>query len=174
MTSKTFFITSLFFLLIFTCCCEKDEEQIIMPDETSVGAHTFGCYVNNDLFVHPKRKAVGQYWYPSLDAHYYVKDSLLKIISYDFYNRSIVIADTLIEVGKTHRVISATYTDENNNAFTTNDDLFAEIHLTKLDTIHLIVSGTFSFKAKHDKSDSIVNVTNGRFDIELFDLFNKE
>jgi hypothetical protein len=172
--SKSFFITNLFFLLIFTCSCEKDKEQIIMPDETSVGAHTFGCYVDNDLFIHPEKKTVGYFGFPSLIAHYYVEDNRLTITVFDFYDRSIVIADSIAEVGKTNSIMSATYTDENNNMFTTNDDLFAEIHLTKLDTINLIVSGTFSFKAKHDKSNSIVNVTNGRFDIKLFDLFNKE
>jgi hypothetical protein len=171
--SKFFFIACLSFLLIFICCCEKNEEQIIMPAETSVGAHTFGCFVNNDLFVHPKKKAVGQYWYPSLYASYSVEGNTLFIISYDFYDRFIMIADSLVEVGKTHSVITAKYSDENNNVFTTNNDLFAEIHLTKLDTINLIVSGTFSFSAKHNESDSIVNVTNGRFDIELFDRFNQ-
>ncbi|MDR0430756.1 MAG: hypothetical protein LBH58_09805 [Tannerellaceae bacterium] len=70
-------------------------------------------------------------------------------------------------------LFTATYIDEHDNVFTTKDDLFAEIHLTKLDTINLIVSGRFSFKLKHEKSDSIVNVSEGRFDIHLFDRWTK-
>jgi hypothetical protein len=50
MISKYLFLTCLSFLLLLTCC-EKDEDKIILPEETSVGAQTFGCYVNNDLFV---------------------------------------------------------------------------------------------------------------------------
>ena len=48
-----------------------------------------------------------------------------------------------------------------------------EIIFTKLDTVNLIVSGRFKFDAQcvdaHDNvvGDSIVNITEGRFDIKL-------
>lgn len=169
--SRNSFVVKLFSFLLFACACEKDKEAIIMPEETSVGANTFGCYANNELFVHPKKKKVGKFGLPSLDADYI--DNILTITAYDFHNRAISISDSLVQVGKTHRVVTAQYKDENNNYFTSNDESFAEIHLTKLDTINLIVSGRFSFRAKHNKSDSIIIVSGGRFDIQLFDRYTK-
>jgi hypothetical protein len=93
--SKSFFTASLLLLLLFTSCCAmftnlcKEEEKIIMPEETSIGANTFGCYVNGELFVHPMKKFVGQFGLPSLYADYDVENNILAITSYDFHNRSI-------------------------------------------------------------------------------------
>ena len=168
MMSKSFIISCT--LLMIVCSgCEKDKIEIIMPPETTIGAHTFGCYVNNYLFVHPTFKGLAGPG--TLIARYFPDDNLLIINAQDYNMRQIVISDSIAEVGKTHRVISAQYMDEKKNVFNTNDELFAEIHLTELDTVNLFVSGRFSFKAKHIKSDSIITVTDGRFDVRLFEYW---
>jgi hypothetical protein len=42
--------------LVFLNSCEE-EEWTTLPPETQTGANTFGCYVNNELFVAQRKYA---------------------------------------------------------------------------------------------------------------------
>ena len=55
--------------------------------------------------------------------------------------------------------------------FITNENNTGEIHITKADTASGIISGTFSFKAAlHSNLSKTVEITNGRFDINVLTL----
>jgi hypothetical protein len=171
MKAKMFFLSFTLFLLL-SIGCECEEEKMVMPPITSVGAHTFGCYINGDMFVHPKRKFVGQFGHSSLYAD--LKPSDLHVYSYDFNNRYISIVDSCVEVGKINRPKSAVYRDEMNARFVMEDDLEGEIILSRFDPYNQIVSGTFSFSARNEKTDSIVTISEGRFDIKLYSKKQQE
>jgi hypothetical protein len=57
-------------------------------------------------------------------------------------------------------------------AYQTNESFREEVNISHFDTLNRIVSGTFCFTAVHLATGETVNVTNGRFDINL-STFNK-
>jgi hypothetical protein len=58
-------------------------------------------------------------------------------------------------------------------AYQTNENFKGEVNLSRFDTLNRIVSGTFHFTAVHQPTGETVNVTDGRFDINL-STFNKQ
>ena len=155
-------------LVLSNGCCDKDkEEDIVMPPETSIGANTFGCYVNDDLFVTPKMVLS-----LAREAYYSPGTGYLNIHSIDFKDRGIGF-DAIIELGKTHGKIGMAGFRDGDNYFEKVDGCEGEVTLTKLDLENMIVSGRFSFRARQldlysrEDLDSIVTVCCGRFDLEL-------
>ena len=59
------------------------------------------------------------------------------------------------------------YYIENQNCFYfTSSNYSGSITITKLDNINFIVSGTFEFKSISDNCEGIIDITNGRFDLQ--------
>ncbi|MDR3226886.1 MAG: hypothetical protein LBT56_04360 [Prevotellaceae bacterium] len=162
-------IQIIIFLSITLCSCDSCEKEYLteLPPETQTGANTFGCYVNGELFV--AQREYGQLGRPYLSAGYSRLTTILGIG-----------AD-----GKNGHVgFSVFYPTENANitmstAGCHTKDLWygrepiGEVYLTKFDTINKIVSGKFSCKIKlynsqnYDGSDTILDITQGRFDLKL-------
>lgn len=165
------------FVLILTSCtgCDEPIDPTVLPAETQTGKNTFGCYVNNELYVGGFSNLMGP---KPLEAIYNNTIQKLKIISIgrikDKYQQVINIevfspvVDSIkyINIGnyESQDIHQYKYYSFNNSG---------EINITKLDTVNKIVSGRFCFVGKNSDlelkpigSDSII-VTNGRFDLKL-------
>jgi len=164
-------LVSLFTLCSFSAC-DKDEIKVL-PQETQSGKNTFGCFVDNKLFIG------GGYYsfigYSPLSAQY---DRIRKTLAISTYNKTDeTIALLLINPvqNATQKLSRGTYSNgaaDGTHYIVLNG---GEIYLTKLDTVNKIVSGHFSFTGKYaDRFDTFyengdsIKITQGRFDIELY------
>ncbi|OAV67963.1 hypothetical protein Barb6_02205 [Bacteroidales bacterium Barb6] len=151
--------------LLYGC----EEKYTSLPPETQSGANTFGCLVNGKLFVN-ERQTISE------GAIYWPEDNFLNI--YIDANRveSVVLQDSIVKTGIYHPLRFASFehsTYEKAYLFSTENS--GKIYLTRFDTINKVVSGTFSFCAekanplnwRDHTGDSVVNVTQGRFDLDL-------
>ena len=165
------FLRILFVSGLFLCSsCEEREVWTTLPPETQTGANTFGCYVDGKLFV-PDWIAPME---PPLQA------ILLK---------NSFILESYADKGKKHIYISLErkpylniplpisyvyYLDKrgDNNCFCFGGKKIGEIFFTKIDTVNHIISGRFQFQGQCWNTvddvvgDSIVSITNGRFDMK--------
>ncbi|MDR3341169.1 MAG: hypothetical protein LBT25_13965 [Candidatus Symbiothrix sp.] len=157
-----------FLLLITLSTCYSCKEELFteLPPETQTGEHTFGCYVNGELFV--AQRGYAFFGQPYLIAEYLVSANYLKISAYG--KSGLISFDGFYP--ETENVVSidrAKYRNTLKNLFyEVNNAPIGEIYFTKFDTINNIVSGTFSCKTRlNNNVDSIAYLTQGRFDIEL-------
>jgi hypothetical protein len=176
-------LLSPFLLIILLTCtqCRGVEYALEMPDVTSTGEHTFGCYVNNELFI--GHMSEGPYFMPGLSVIYYVNINILEIFATAKGDRGIYLRDTVVAVGEKVRLKHAGY---NNNSqeyeylSDRDDGGDGEILLTRLELdleskgiVKGIVSGRFSFRAKskprRNYVEDSVSVTEGRFDLKIWD-----
>jgi hypothetical protein len=157
--------------------CDKNEINVL-PQESQSGKNTFGCMINNQLFIG------GGYYsyigYSPLSAEYNRNYKRLTIstvskVYTDKANGSIGLTLMSPIQDISLKLSSGTYSSGSSS------DCFqylvlngGEIYLTKMDTVNKIVSGRFSFKGKcadhlndfKDGGDSIL-ITQGRFDVKL-------
>jgi len=171
---QIFLFLIVFILSSFSACEEPD--PTILPAETQSGKNTFGCYVNNELFVGGFANLMGP---KAFNASYSKINNGIGIMVSGVLNSNFKTGrDIFIEVLS----IKTDSTMQINNVFCYNMNEFypyfvanksGEIYITKLDTINKIVSGRFKFTAMSADwkrnlvdNDSIV-VSNGRFDLEL-------
>ena len=99
-----------------------------------------------------------------------------KSIDNNFSQVSIFISETSIGeimsennsyVLNSNSVPKGEYYIENQNCFYfTSSNYSGSITITKLDNINFIVSGTFEFKSISDNCEGIIDITNGRFDLQ--------
>ena len=152
--------------------CQK-EDLNILPAESQSGKNTFGCYVDDQLFVRP---------YPNLSwvsAFYDRETKSVTINSTSKELGTIYIYLTELQINKKNNVNQAGYTYHSkpvalSNGHTqyylytySNTDI-QSVYLTKFDTINKIISGTFDLKLKsEDDSTKAVKLTQGRFDLNL-------
>ena len=170
--------------------CESCEEQEwdTLPPETQKGANTFGCYVNGELFVKEKE---AMFTPPQLNARY---DQLTKILSISCTGRDktgsidLVVLEpeknikSVLHIANLSKMVVLSEKQGTDNITIQYVDIVTyigkktgEIILTQLDTINRIVSGRFQFQSQYiDKhpntvleGDTIIFVTNGRFDAKL-------
>jgi len=192
MIKMKFLQIMILFLTLSSCeSCEK-EQWDTMPPETQTGANTFGCYVNGELFVKEKDE-VSFFTHPNLSASYDQSTQVLTIsctgkdkmgsIDLTVLNPVVDIKQMPLRAELRKTVILSEETDANNITWQQVDIVIyemaentGEIVLTKLDTINRIVSGRFQFQGQYFGrslnivGDSIVLVTNGRFDINRFHI----
>ncbi|MEI8273841.1 MAG: hypothetical protein WCG08_14595 [Paludibacter sp.] len=167
----------LFVLILSSCTSCNEPDPTVLPAETQSGKNTFGCYVNNKLFVGGFANLMSPYpfdaWYSKSSNN--VTILVDGVINNDFKRGScsIYLSATFLKTDSTIQVEKA-YCYNINDLYpyyiTKNS---GEIYFTKLDTINKIMSGRFQFTAKsadwnqkNVDNDSIV-VTNGRFDLKL-------
>ena len=150
-------------IMLLLISCEKDKDLQI-PDITSSGLNTFGCYVNNEPFVHSYK--AGIWGYASLEAYYDTIQNPLNIIAFAENDRSIVIQCKDVTVEGDHAIWHGEYRDKNGK-YILIENAQNRLFLTKYDRRNLIVSGTFSFKARCQETNEVVTINDGRFDIKL-------
>ena len=153
-------------LLIFTVMIHSCEEtEPTLPPETQTGAHTFGCYVNEELFV-PQWGTAGlgasvlEAW---LTTWSIFPDTVLTISASN--KNGDFILDVLYPVENQKKMFQRVcYRSKKYDVFYEAVET-GEILLTRLDTVNMIVSGTFAFTIPS------VHVTQGRFDIKELRIF---
>ena len=170
-TTKTYLLILFTVLLFAANQCQK-EDLTKLPPETQTGANTFGCYVDGELFI----KAKDVFLSPtprSLSASYDKKNKDFYIRAYsagkvDFISMRLNEAEVNIPKPISETSVTKNVTKE---CWNFSGEEVGEIIITKLDTINNIASGRFRFQAQalciDFVGDSIVFVTDGRFDVKL-------
>lgn len=177
--------------IFFTCsgldCFRKLPEPIALPPITQEGKNTFGCLIDNKIFLATNTgypftltnsgESSGvtiDYYLTSLngivlkikgvrEGKYNLRGSVnFSVLNFKFdkfkYNVNL---DSNIEVSNV--AIAENKSDFKYYLIGKND--LGEINFTKIDTTNGIVSGTFSFIATNENG-SKKNITDGRFDIK--------
>jgi len=174
---QIYFYISLLLLLCSFSACDKNEINVL-PQETQSGKNTFGCMINNQLFIG------GEYYS-------YIGNSPLSAEYNKNYKRLAISALSKVYTDKANGTIglmlmnpiqdsiqklsSATYNSgSSTDCFQYLELNGGEIYLTKMDTLNKIVSGRFSFKgrcADHLNTFKVdgdsIQITQGRFDVKL-------
>jgi hypothetical protein len=150
--------------------CEKDEEELILPEMTSSGLNTFGCYIDENLFVYTKKS--GLLWDSPINGYYDEEANILSIYSYaksyEKNDLSLSVIDSIVEVGKKYEVSEAEYVNHaTKTSYYICKDQPSEICILYFDKEKKIVSGTFCFKAINPKNNHIITISEGRFDIKM-------
>jgi len=177
-TTKTYFLI-LFTVLLFTANQCQKEDLNGLPPETQSGKNTFGCYVDGELFVKAKGNPMAN---KPLIANYFRERKVLSITcdaaNPDFFYIRLEINNP--REGENNLLSFGYFSPRGTRVC----PMFAcencgQVFITKLDTINRIVSGTFEFSGRCANyyppevrpieyvGDSIVHITNGRFDIKL-------
>jgi hypothetical protein len=190
------------FLTLFTLsCCSKDDTtpQDKLPDATTTGANTAGCYINGDLLI-PKNApidftvgpksyglkfAVGPiFGTTSGDDYFAVTIVNLKDKGGDFIY---IHLPTLINgvgdytIGQSNNeffmdgpnnphVIVQAYDGVNLGKTFLSGSNAGIIKITHFDYPSRIYSGTFSLKVYKDNPSETIKITDGRFDVNGFTL----
>ena len=186
-TIKTFLILGLFLLLYHSC--KKEDKTPVLPPETQEGKHTFGCLIDNKVFINE-----GSYQdYGNLNIYNYPHEIIFNI---NMFNSKQNIHQFMginikkpIKVGLFYFNASECHAsfingiDYDPNAcyyVTDTTQIVGTLEISKYDTIQKTLSGRFNFKAHkyyHTNSngdtimgncDSIITVTQGRFDIHYY------
>ena len=153
------FCTIIFVLI----SCEKDKGSL-MPDLTSSGLNTFGCYVNNELFVHSYK--AGIWGLASLEAYYDTIQNPLNIIAFAKNDRLIVIQSRNVTIEGEHAIWHGEYRKKDVK-YLLIEDSQNKLIITKYDRKNPVVSGIFSFIARCAETGEVVTISDGRFDIKL-------
>ena len=182
MKSSSLFITNALIavMLFLLMSCEK-QDMNVLPKETQSGKNTFGCMINNRLYIG------GGYYsyigYSPLSAGYNRRDKILRIFAVskiytDKANGSIGLTIANPVEGSSQKISHATYIVDSPDCYQYLVLNGGEVYLTKFDTINKIVSGRFSFKGKcagyaddFKVNGDSVQITQGRFDV-LLDITN--
>jgi len=167
MKTNIFFISTVSTLLIIVAHSCEEQKEPTLPSETQTGAHTLGCYVNGNLFVASSLKAT--YWYTGSS----LGDMQLDV-SVSAKNESLSFIIMNPEENLKQSMESVYYYK---NKYSYWGDNVGSIIFTSLDTLNLIVSGTFEFDLSYhtptlfpDKKPpqvKRVKITRGRFDIKM-------
>ncbi|MDX1350272.1 MAG: hypothetical protein R3279_08495 [Putridiphycobacter sp.] len=169
--------------LLFSC--QKPSEVLppahpntVLPDTTKIGANTFGCYINGELFVAQSNnynKVI-----PTYCSYNSISENELRIQGSrlnDSLRDNIAFKIFMDEVGEYEMVvIGDSYTGYVNIAFSSTSPCFdfdhdsnnpGKVFITHLDTIKRVISGTFEMDLiNEDCVPNVLHITDGRFDLK--------
>ncbi len=172
--SITILLLGIFASICLATQCEK--EPLVMPSETQIGKNTFGCYVNDKLYVveNDRQRLIAAYIRNS-GLLYFSTGASIGDMSLYLYNPK----------EKEYASVAGAMFSKNGKGWDLNSSLFADtncgqIFITKFDTVNYIVSGTFDFSLRsatsfsvggkvtyEEKNSETVRITSGRFDAQL-------
>ena len=167
----------LILITTFTLCsCDKDNDKPTnpvsqLPPATQTGENTFGCLINGEPFVvsnTSNQTAIYQDGGLLIGGQKNINNNLTQVSMFiSEANIGAIIAENNIYVLNSNSVPKGEYYIENQNCFYfTSSNYSGSITITKLDNINFIVSGTFEFKSISDNCEGIIDITNGRFDLQ--------
>ena len=166
--TKCFLLLSL--LSLFACeGCEEEEIWTTLPPETQTGAQTFGCMIDDKLFVGNNR--AGLLSRPAFVAGYERDTDRLYIaveglIDYIDAGRIYITINHPTQTGIQEIEQLGYYPSTNISSYLAYNAIAnEEVFLTRFDTINKIVSGRFQFTGRC--VDSIKHITQGRFDLKI-------
>lgn len=167
------------FLLLNAASCSKDNSNTL-PPETQEGKSTFGCLVNGVVWKNQGQPHFGS---PNLGASIDSNEFVIGATNdINYTHQSIVISVKIpLRLG-IYNLNSdnsfAQFYEYDNDCYYKTDSISSTgtLEITKYDPTNKIVSGIFNFKAAKFSSsyltiskgscDSIVTITEGRFDIK--------
>ena len=183
---KTITLTAVTCIML-ACSCEKTQTLTELPTITQTGANTFGCYVNGELFV-PTEQWIHIFPQGVPNPVISFNDTLLQV-------EATGLVDPKLEKGPRYWIRMTLYNFKDTGKYYFNNaDLIVSFHLndschytnqgklklngaldiTYLDKNLRIASGLFNFQVgiidtykENYKCDSIINLTEGRFDIKM-------
>ena len=157
-------------------CCNKDDDKPTnplsqLPPATQTGANTFGCLINGEPFVvsnTSQQTAIYQDGGLLIGGQKNINNNPTQVSMFiSEANIGEIIAENNLYVLNSNSVPKGEYYIENQNCFYfTSSNYTGAITITKLDNINFIVSGTFEFKSISDNCEGIIDITNGRFDLQ--------
>ena len=170
---------NLLLLLITTLTlgsCDKDDNKpqnpiSQLPPETQVGANTFGCLINGEPFVvsnTSKQTAIYQDGGLLIGGQKNINNNLTQVSMFiSEANIGEIIGENNSYVLNSNSVPKGEYYIENQNCFYfTSSNYTGSLMITKIDNINFIISGKFEFKSISENCADIINITNGRFDLQ--------
>jgi len=166
-------------LTMTNCECWYDPLIMELPPITEEGKNTFGCMIEDEVYVPQARRLdfsgipIGcEVWkFPETE-------SLFSVETNRFVGKSDKVKDAKVNIEAKDICGSGTYTMDD-GWILYNDTWYqvlpntSSLTITKLDTIKGIISGQFYFQASRNKEDidsKIITISNGRFDLNWFDL----
>jgi hypothetical protein len=171
----------LILLTTFTLsCCDKDNDQPKtelekLPPATQIGAQTFGCLIDGKAFVPPKFGTnAPNAFYQFVGGAYTLGinsatggGTELKSINIGCLDMPVLNVNDY----ELKEFATGNYFGEYRIAagFNFDGSSFLQkpgtLTITKFDPVNFIISGTFSFEAKELTTGEIIQITNGRFDM---------
>ena len=166
---------------LYSCDKDNDDDKLIaeidkLPPATQTGAQTFGCLIDGKAFVPPKFGSNSpNAFYQFVGGSYTLGINAatgggteLKSINIGCLDMPLITLDAY----NLKEFISGNYFGEYRVAagFNFDGSSFSRqpgnLIITKFDPVNFIISGTFSFKAKELNTGKIVEITEGRFDMQ--------
>lgn len=171
------FLTIIFtVVLLLGCNKENAPKPIILPIQqlpppTQVGANTFGCLLDGQVFIPGNTPNPLDSQYQLISGEYYFAiDGAKKFANNDLISIGLGTLKLTIQEGATYQLFAQEDNKANGSFFFntfisyTSNTNTGEMKITKFDTINQIVSGTFwfdvldNFGIKHE-------IREGRFDM---------
>jgi len=168
-TIRSALMMLMFLISAFSCdSCEDDIDWNKLPAETHEGKNNIGCYVNGNLWAAYNNKS--PFMSPDIWAALTKDDNNIELLigaERRALGTSLGFSILNPKENETLTINKIGFHLIENGACSGVYENCGSIFITKLDTIKNIVSGRFSFTLKCKDSISVVNVTDGRFDISL-------
>ena len=170
---KTINIT-LILLTLFFYSCEKNLPPLPteLPPVTTRGKNTFGCMIENEIYVPDIRRmsfSVDIYFefpqYP--DYYFYVRTKRLVDENDEAMDAEVSFGiDSLRDTG-IYNITGAgvLYSEKYYGTYQMTPEDIGTVEILRLDTVNKIISGKFNFIAIAEDS-SIIHVSDGRFDLK--------
>jgi len=182
-----FFLFIILFVFLFCTSCKKNRPSNVLPPITQIGANTFGCKIN------------GQVWVPHYQCDSYcmgcveLADNIRPVYSTSMFPlrfsmqagkseapysgifsigpaslRGLTMEDLsyIYKVGNVFDSLGIDFITNSGYYTPPNGDPNNIFQITKLDTVNKIISGIFSFTLYSSFTDSVV-ITDGRFDLQI-------
>ena len=157
-------------------CCNKEDDNPQNPIDqlplaTQTGANTFGCLINGEPFVVTNtslQTAIYQDGGLLIGGQKNINNNLTQVSMFiSEANIGVIIAENNLYVLNSNSVPKGEYYIENQNCFYfTSSNYTGSLMITKIDNINFIISGKFEFKSISENCADIINITNGRFDLQ--------
>ena len=165
-------------LIFLAASCGDDDEKLTtdqLPPATMIGANTFGCKVNGEVWIPHVEGA--PFWespiYAKHDRWWPDCDQLFISATRKFHNQADISQEITLNVwcpkiGENNLTPSkGSYRDLRNCGYYNIDTLSPyTMNITKLDTINNIASGTFELTVINADCNDTVRITEGRFDVD--------
>jgi hypothetical protein len=175
------------FIALLYClpACRKDpdpKEPLALPPITTEGLNTFGCYINGELFVARTDNLVNQ----KIFVEYYngtlelvgttslklenpeILESIGLYVRSDWSNNMILTGNLPLDFSPPTDSAYAKHNNWSNvinYAFITDKIRKGNLCIIFHDSVNRILSGTFWFDAYDASNDTLVQVREGRFDV---------
>jgi hypothetical protein len=160
-------------------CCNSDDDNNAqnpidqLPPETQTGENTFGCLLDGEVFIPGGGTNPLDSVYQFVNGGYYFSVQGNKR---DSENNLLTISIGVLNIELTQGTTYQLLENEDGNATArflistlsnyTSSNNSGELTITKLDTENQIVSGTFWFDVIHPLTGEIVEIREGRFDMQ--------